>query len=183
MHAGFTSPIDSYAACIEAGNPVLQTNPPICRDGPHNFTGTALPPDPPSAAVTSVPFEILVDGDTRTQIPAHHQDFINTPGEWQAFWLSVHAGLATPPPLIPVDFAQSSVVGVSLGAQLTSGYGLKITNVTNGPTGSVISLTESTPTIMCPVVTRVSNRYVIIRTAKLTGPVSFRITSEKRHCP
>jgi hypothetical protein len=182
IRAGTTSSIDSYAACIEAGYPVLQTDPPICRDGLHNFTGTPLPIPTASGSSTAVPFELLVDGDTHASIPTHRQDFINSLAQWQAYWREVHAGLATLPPLIPVDFTQSSVVAVSLGQQSTTGFGLKITNITSSEAGTTVDLTESTPTITCSVAQTITNRYVIVRTPKLIGPVSFRITSEKRHC-
>ncbi len=183
VHAGTTSPIDSYAACIEAGNPVLETEPPICRDGTHNFTGPPAPTLNLAASNTAVPFELLVDGDTHISVPAHRQDYIDSPAQWQAYWRQVHAGLASLPPIIPVDFAQSSVVAVSLGQQPTNGFGLKITNITTAKAGTTVNLTESTPTISCTVAQTVTNRYVIVRTAKLTEPVSFRITSQKRRCP
>lgn len=183
IRAGATSPIDSYAACIEAGNPVLDTHPPICRDGSHNFTGMSLPSPNLVAGDISVPFDLLVDGDTRGAAPAHRQDFINSQAQWQAYWREVHSSLATLPPLIPVDFSQSSVVAVSLGRQSTSGFGLKVTSITVSAAGTTVNLTESAPTITCAVAQAITNRYVIVRTAKLTGPVSFRITSEKRHCP
>jgi len=183
MRAGTTSPIDSYAACIEAGNPVLETDPPICRDGSRNFIGTAAASPKLVAGDISVPFELLVDGDTRGAAPAHRQDFINSQAQWQAYWREVHASLATLPPLIPVDFLQSSVVAVSLGRQSTTGFGLKITSITVSGAGTTVNLTESAPTITCAVAQAVTNRYVIVRTAKLAGPVSYRITSEKRHCP
>ncbi len=183
VRAGTTSPVDSYAACIEAGNPVLQTDPPICRDGARNFTGTPAPSPQISGSSTSVAFELLVDGDTKASVPSHRQDFINSTSQWQAYWREVHSGLATLPPLIPVDFNRSDVVAVSLGEHATTGFGLKITGVSTGSAGTTVDLTESSPTITCSVAQAITNRYVIVRTPKLAAPVSFRITSEKRHCP
>jgi hypothetical protein len=181
--AGTTEPITSYAECKEAGNPILETDPPICRAGSRNFTGTPLPVPPSSESVTSVPFELLVSGDTHAAIPAHGQEFINTQADWQRYWNITHSALPAIPPLIPVDFSQSSVVGVSLGRQNTSGYGIKITSITTGRTGTIVNLTESTPTITCTVAQVITDRYLIVRTAKLAEPVSFHITADKRHCP
>lgn len=181
--AGSTAPIDSYDACVEAGNPILETNPPICRDGAHNFTGTPYPQASPAAPLTSVPFDILVDGDTHADTPAHSQQFISTQAHWERFWREVHTSLAATPPLIPVDFTTASVVAVSLGSRPTGGYGLKITNISTSSAGSVVSLTESTPIAACMVTQAATNRYLIVRTAKLAEPVSFRITTEDRRCP
>lgn len=180
--AGATEPIDSYAACTQAGYPVLATDPPVCHVGNRTFTGTPVPTPALVASKQSIPFEILVDGDTRSSVPNHHQDVFFTQTDWVAYWHSVHAGLPTVPPLIPVDFATSSVVALSLGAQPTSGYGLKITEISQTEAGTTVDLTESTPTVTCPVLTQITNRYLIVRTPKLLKPVSFRITSQKRHC-
>ena len=183
VRAGTTAQIGSYADCIEAGNPVIDTNPPICRDGSLNFTGAPTPAPKQLAPDINVPFELLVDGDTRAAAPAHRQDFINSQAQWQTYWRQVHASLATLPPLIPVDFSTSSVAAVSLGERSTTGFGLKITGITESDVGTTVDLTESTPTITCSVSQTTTNRYVIVRTAKLTEPVSFRVTTEKRHCP
>jgi hypothetical protein len=180
--AGNTAPIDSYAACIEAGYPVLGTEPPICRAGNQNFTGTPSPPPPTAEPSDSVPFDVLVDGDTHDATPAHSQKLINTQSDWRAYWRSAHAGLPSIPPLIPVDFAKSSVVAVSLGAQPTSGYGLKITSINASETGSVINVTETTPTVTCAVAQMKTNRYLIVSSSKIAEPVTFRITSDKRSC-
>ncbi|HEX3082621.1 MAG TPA: protease complex subunit PrcB family protein, partial [Candidatus Saccharimonadia bacterium] len=175
--AGYTEPIDSYTACVTAGYPVFDSNPPVCRAGSRNFTGLPSPTPTPPAPVTSVPFEILVDGDTHSPVPGHDQQLITTQSQWQTYWRSVHGGLPTLPPILPVDFSSSSVIGTSLGAKPTGGYSLKITSITTGSAGSVIDVTESTPTITCLVTQSITNRYLIVRTdTPLKDPVSFRIT-------
>jgi hypothetical protein len=167
---------------VEAGYPLIQTDPPICKDGPHNFTGTPLPQATPLPERHSQAFDILVDGDTHGTVPAHSQKFIHNQSDWQSYWREVHSGLPTLPPIIPVDFTANDVVAVSLGRQATGGYGLKITSIDTTAAGTTVSLTESTPTITCVVTQAFSNRYLIVRTEKLTEPVIFRITSDKRHC-
>jgi hypothetical protein len=182
LYAGTTSRIDSYTACKDAGFPILDTEPPICRDGLNNFTGTPAASPKSSQAVTSVPFDILVDGDTHGAAPAHSQVLINDQGHWQSYWRAAHANLATLPPLIPVDFANSSVVAVSLGSRPTGGYGLKITSVVTGAKGSTVSVTETSPGPGCITTQAITNRYVIVETSKLTEPASFRINTDQRNC-
>jgi hypothetical protein len=182
VSAGTTEPIDSYAACTQAGFPVLQTEPPICRDGNRSFNGTPDPVASAGPAQTTIPFEILVDGDTRTKLPAQLQTLVSTQAAWLSFWSHVHAGLPTLPPLLPVDFATSSVVAISLGPQTTTGFGLKITNISESPTGTVVSYTKTTPTITCQVTPAVSNPYLIVRTPTVTRPISFHLTTELHHC-
>ncbi|GAC1369414.1 MAG: hypothetical protein NVSMB39_1260 [Candidatus Saccharimonadales bacterium] len=177
-----TAPIDSYAACVEAGYPVTQSDPPVCRENSRNFLGTPVPAAPAAASAENVSFDVLVDGDTHSSIPGHEQHLLTTPALWDAYWSNVHGGLATLPPLLPVDFTKNDALGVSLGQEFTNGYSLKITGITSSASGTLVSITEFTPTITCSVTKQISNPYVIVRSPKLVQPVSFRITPEKRHC-
>ena len=178
-----SSLITSYSACVEAGYPMVVAEPPVCRASNHNFTGTPYPSLTPVVAAVSTAYETLVNADTHSSVGAHHQEFINTQAQWESYWFTVHSGLPSVPPLIPVDFTRFSVVAVSLGPQPMDGYGIKITNLTMATSGSIVSVTESSPTITCQVAQVTTNRYLIVRTKKLIEPVSFRITAEKRHCP
>lgn len=174
--------ITSYAECVEAGYPVTESNPPLCRYGNQTFLGPERPEPTPGAVISNINFDILVDGDTKNNIPAHGQTFINSQVEWQAYWRGVHAGLATLPPLIPVNFDTSDVLIVSLGARDTTGFGVRITTIGADTSGTTVNVSESAPTITCTVTRQISNRYLIVRTPKLTEPVKFRITPEKRRC-
>ncbi len=182
VSASSTAPIASYADCLEAGNPVFDVDPPICRDGTNNLIGTPKPAASPAPPIISVPFEILVDGDTRAKVPGHGQQLINTAADWKRYWQAVHAGLPTLPPIIPIDFTTASVIGLNLGPELTTGYGLHITNITASATGTQVNVTESTPTITCSITQATSNPYLIVQTSKLTGLVIFHVTLEKHHC-
>ena len=182
--SGTTEPIDSFAACAQAGYPITDSNPPLCQNGSANYLGTPVADAAPTTApTTSSPFEILVDGDTHAPTPAYGQIQIDTEAEWQGYWARAHASLPALPPLIPVDFATSTVIAASLGVQSNTGYQLKITAISTSVAGDIVDITESTPTITCPVTERPTNRYLIVRTTKLTAPTSFRITKEMRHCP
>ncbi|HVQ44515.1 MAG TPA: protease complex subunit PrcB family protein [Candidatus Saccharimonadia bacterium] len=181
-HAGTTARIDSYAACVAAGRPAAQTTPPTCRDGRHTFVGPTPSTAPQRPAATRAAFDILVDGDTRVALPARGQAHIADHADWQAYWRTTHAGLATLPPLIPVDFAQADVIGASLGPMPTTGYGLKVISIQTTPAGSTVHLSEITPTITCAVAQTVTNRYLIVRTTKLPQPVNFQISTDRRSC-
>lgn len=181
VKAGWTHPIDSYQACVEEGLPVLETDPPICRDGKNSFTGTPLPKASPGPIVSSVNFDTLVDGDTHSDYP-HKQLYLANDKDWQSYWRSVHAALPSVPPILPVDFKTSGVVAVTMGQKTTGGYGLKITNITTSSVGSTVDVSESTPAVGCMVTQSITNRYLIVRTDKLTEPVTFRISPSTRQC-
>jgi hypothetical protein len=180
--SGRTAQLDSYAACAEAGYPVTDSNPPLCRAGRLNFTGTLRPPEASAPPVSVQALEILVNGDTATSLPAAHQVLINSQAEWQTYWQQAHAGIKPLPPLIPVDFSTASVLAAGLGPKPTGGYSLRFTGVTSGPSGTIAGFTESSPSAGCATTQAVSNRYTVVRTAKLAPPVSFRVTSVKHSC-
>lgn len=182
FQATLTHPIDSFHACAEAGNPVTDGNPPVCRDGKHTIRGPVASAAPSSEAWMSVPFDILVDGNSGGTYP-RQQEVITTQADWQHYWQTVHAALPALPPLIPVDFSATSVVALSEGVETTTGYSYKVTGIETGSTGTRVDVTESIPSISCPVQQTPQNRYFIVRTGHLAPPVSFTTTTQHRHCP
>lgn len=177
-----THPIDSFAACVEAGYPVLYSEPPVCRTGQHSFVGPANTPASTPPPATSVSFQLLVEGDTHGYYP-RRQEAIRSQDEWEAYWRAVHTGLGTLPPLLPVDFASNTVIALSTGPQPTGGYSLKVTSVMKSEAGTVIGAVESVPTITCMVTQAQSNLYTIVRVPeRLPEPISFRLTTTPRRC-
>jgi hypothetical protein len=135
-----TTPIDSYATCATAGYPVSETSPPTCSDGHHTYRGGDTAKSTPADALESVPFEILVDGDSGGKYPQTHEIITSGTG-WERYWAKIHSGLTTLPPILPVDFSQSDVIALSEGQQPTTGYNLKITSITTSNSGSDIYVT------------------------------------------
>lgn len=178
-----TDGIDSYAQCALAGNPISETEPPVCHDGSRYFVGPRSTPQPEALtqAVTNKDFEILVDGDSVGTYPREQRHIIDDSG-WLGYWQLIHHSASVNPPLLPVNFTTNDVIAVSEGQQTTSGYSYKVTAVSTGSKGSIVDLTESIPTVTCPVADHPSNRYFIVRTAKLVEPVSYRTTTIYRHC-
>ncbi len=176
-----TNPIDSYAACTEAGYPVSDSNPPYCNASGHAYRGPFSSPTPTPPVQTTQPFEILVQGDSRGSYP-RGQELIASQLAWDSYWRRVHAALPEVPPLITTDFSTSYVIALSSGPQPTTGYNLKITSVTTSTAGTTVNITQSIPTITCAVSATPTNRYFIGRTAKFPLPVTFRISTDYRHC-
>jgi hypothetical protein len=181
MHAAVTFSIDSYASCASAGYPVSGTDPPVCSDGHHSYLGPSAAPAASADPSESVPFEILVTGDSGGAYP-RLQETITSEAGWEKYWAQVHAASSPLPPILPVDFRLHDVIALSEGRQMTGGYNLKVTSINRSARGTIIDVTEQIPTITCPVTTSITNRYFMALTDKLTEPVSFRITTDRRQC-
>lgn len=179
---GHSDTVTDYASCTAAGYAVTDTEPPVCRGpGNQNYTGSVQNMAASGPAYTTNAFQILVDGDLATNFD-RGQFLLTNSNDWQSFWQRVHAGTNTQPPLIPVDFGDHDVVAFVQGNQATDGYSLRSTAVLTSQTGSSISFVEQTPGPMCPVISRPSNRYLIIQTPKLIEPVSFKISTVTHDC-
>jgi hypothetical protein len=181
VHADFTDPIDSYAACANAGYQTFDTNPLSCSDGEHTFIGPSVSPAPSTPPISSVQFTILVDGDSKGRY-AKSQQLITNEAQWQSYWAAVHSSLPKLPPIIPVNFALNNVVALSDGPQPTDGYNLEVTSIATSSIGTVVYATETVPTVTCHVNNVSSNRYYIVETPPLTQPVSYKVTSVKHQC-
>jgi PrcB C-terminal len=176
-----TTPIDSYASCATAGYPVTDTSPATCSDGTHAFVGPTQAPAPSEAPVTSLSYQILVDGDPGGTYP-RTQQVITTQTDWVKYWSAVHAALPTLPPLLPVDFSQNQVIALNEGPEPTNGYSLSVTSVSDSSSGTTVQVTRTTPVPACHPAQVPSNRYLLVLTPKLTAPVSFDITNIPRNC-
>jgi hypothetical protein len=181
LHGQLTARVDSFAKCASEGYPVAESDPPTCNDGRHAFVGPRASPGPSTAPSASLPFELLVDGDSASDYP-QRQETITTQADWTRYWRSVHASLASLPPILPVDFTKDNVIAISEGRKMTGGYNLKITGIMAATTGTTVSVTETVPTTTCAVTQATTNRYLIVRTSKLAEPVSFRISTDYRQC-
>lgn len=175
-----TSPLDSFAACAEAGYPISDGEVVTCIAGNATFRGAPERRAEPAEAVSTEPFTLLASADSGTATP-REQVVIRSQEQWAAWWRTIHAGLVQPP-LLPVNFATSNVVLIVGGPKQTSGYTYRVTGIARGTRTTVIDTSESIPTIGCPVQAQRSNRYYIVRTAPLPDPVVFRNSSQSRYC-
>ncbi len=176
-----TAPIDSYARCAAAGNPITQTDPPVCVIGAEHFVGPASSPTATAPPTNAQPFDLLVAGDSRGAYP-RRQEAITSQGAWEQYWRTVHASISPLPPLLPVDFTTSEVLAVSQGRQPNGGYDVKITNIMTSATGTVVDVVETSPAATCHAPAVPTDPYMIVRTIKLPEPVIFRLTTQKRSC-
>lgn len=181
LRGHWTEPIDSYARCVADGNPVSETNPPVCEAKGRRFIGAVARPVPTPPPAVSQPIELLVHGDSRGSYPAR-QEVIGSQAAWEAYWRTVHASISPLPPIIPIDFTAAAVVALSYGQKPTGGYDVKVTGVTTSSAGSVIDVTQTIPGDGCVVTASITNPYMIIRTSKLAQPATFRTTTQKHSC-
>ncbi|HUD10772.1 MAG TPA: protease complex subunit PrcB family protein [Candidatus Saccharimonadia bacterium] len=171
---------NSYATCTQAGYPFTDTDPPACMVGNHTFLGAYTRPTPSQTPVSSLAFEVLVDGDSGGAYPKSQQ-LITDNADWVKYWSAVHAWV-TLPPILPVDFSQFDVVALSDGRQPTNGYSMSVTNINTSSAGTTVYATVDEPTVTCHVSYTTSNPYYIVKTPKLAPPVMFNISTSPHRC-
>lgn len=174
-----TEAIDSFKSCTDAGYPITESNPPVCRVGSRNFIGPVATTSP-QPVVHNQSFELLVDADSRSDYPRGWQ-LIASQISWEAYWATVHKNISPLPPIIPVDFGTDDVIALSAGQKPTSGYKVEVTAVETSVTGTTVRLSETSPQ-GCSSLQHITNPYYLVSTDKLTQPVSFVLSNKVHIC-
>lgn len=129
------------------------------------------------------PFETII----RTE---GHGSAINDPGqiivanetEWKELWTKLHNGMTSIPPVPAVDFSTSTVIALFQGVQLSGGYDIGVTHITENEKGMNVSFQETVPGTDCPTTATITSPCHIVKIAKKTGAVEFQGITVTRHC-
>jgi hypothetical protein len=176
-----TDQIDSFAQCVELGYPVTDGNPQTCTAAGRTFLGPQATPTPTPEAVNTIPFRIIVSGDSHGPYP-ERQEVITTPTDWAHYWSAVHSGLASAPHLLPINFTTTEVVALSAGRRPTTGVNLRVTSIVPTANGTTVNVIESKPGTSCRVQSVTANPYFVIETTRLAEPVSFKVVKDVHAC-
>jgi len=76
-------------------------------------------------------------------------------------------------PAPAVDFSREAVVAVFLGVRQTAGFSVDIVSVTSGPTGTLVTYRERTPSSNAVTAQVLTFPYVVAAVQDLTPPVRF----------
>ena len=118
---------------------------------------------------TVVSFATIAEG-TRSQIDEPREVIVRTDEEWQALWQDHAAGSTAP----VIDFCDSTVVGVFLGARPTAGFRVEITSVTIDADTVVVEYMERTPRRGAMVAQVLTAPFQLVRLTRQGGNLRFR---------
>lgn len=130
-----------------------------------------------------IPFETII----RTQgygsvFNEAGQITVTNETEWKGLWAKLHNGI-TPMPAIPaVDFSTSTVIAVLQGVQLSGGYDIGVTHITENEKGIQVSFQETVPGIDCPATAALTSPCHIVKIAKTTEAMEFQGITVTRSC-
>lgn len=180
-HPARVADIDSFAACVKAGFPVSDTNPPTCDDGHQTYTGPLGSPGPSAQPLETLDYSILVEGDSKGAYPAKNQ-LITTQAQWQSFWREVHTGLPSTPPLIPVDFGKYSVIALTMGPEPTQSYSIRMLSIGRSAQATVVDVELREPAQDCKLPALKTDPYFLAQVPKLDQPPRFETSTATRSC-
>lgn len=126
------------AGCLEDGG-----TPPA--GAPTAASPTPLTPTPPTAAPAgAAAMRTLAEGD-QSGVEGDVRRLITDDATWRAFW-DEHGSRQLPPPEMPaVDFSQERVLAVVLADKPSSGYSVRVVNVTIEGNETVVEVVTSRP--------------------------------------
>lgn len=131
-----------------------------CSDGSH---GDTIPRS----------FDVVSGGDmtgggnlnTDLSISSNMEHVVNNAEEWQALFADVE--------MPEVGFESDSLVVIFMGERPTTGYSIEITSITQHIKGDVtVYVEKKSPGANCSVATIVSYPYTVVKTKKISDPVT-----------
>jgi hypothetical protein len=118
----------------------------------------------------AVLLSVTVAQGTMSNIEEPRTVVVRTAAEWQALWKEHDPEHAAP----AVDFAQSMVVGVFLGARPTAGFAVEITAVKADGNRTIVEYVERRPSRDDFVAQVVTSPFHLVRLMRTAGAVEFR---------
>jgi hypothetical protein len=102
--------------------------------------------------------------------------------QWAKLWAAAFAYRDDPPPLPVIDFTSEMVVGAGLGTRPSSGYDVTIEGMVVESDGATVLVVETTPGNNCVVLTVLTHPGVLVKMARIEGPVRFQQRTQTRTC-
>lgn len=101
------------------------------------------------------------------------QVVIDDPREWLRLWQQVYRNIFPAPKLPPIDFAKNTVLAVFMGQKPTSGYSVRISEVTKVDGEVVVRVKEASPPKGAMVSQVITHPFHIIVVPKIEAKVKF----------
>ena len=99
---------------------------------------------------------------------------IRTGAEWRALWKEHTAPHVPPPPVPPVDFTTSQVVGVFLGQRSSGGYAVDILSLSDAGNALTVTYRETRPAAGTLQITVLTQPFHLRVVPRREGPVRFK---------
>jgi hypothetical protein len=176
--------VSNFDECAQAGYPVQESYPAVCRDyAGHSFTQKVdtSSDSPTGERQTAKDFTILVSGGNAA-FSDRKNVVIKTQANWEKLWRETYAKITPFPNILPIDFTKQMVIGLYAGPKSTGGHYIKVTNIHESAAKVIVGVKEVAPGKACTVTQAVTTPHYLVATAKTDKPVEFQLTTDTQDC-
>lgn len=107
---------------------------------------------------------------------------VQTASEWPAIWSKIHSGQSPEPAVVTPDFTNEDAVIAAMGEKNSGGYSITIDSVTRHERGSVVYVTEKSPSPSCITPAVITHPVHAVRAPRATGTYQWRERTETVNC-
>ena len=107
---------------------------------------------------------------------------VQSANEWPAIWSKIHSGQSPEPAVVTPDFANEEAIIAAMGEKNSGGYSITIDSVTRHERGSVVYVTEKSPSQSCITPAVVTHPVHAVRAPRSSGPYQWHERSLTVDC-
>jgi hypothetical protein len=107
---------------------------------------------------------------------------VQSANEWPSIWAKMHEGQSPEPAVVTPDFNSEDAVIAAMGEQNSGGYTITIDSVTRHERGSIVYVTEKSPSSSCITPAVITHPVHAVRAPRSTGTYQWRERSLTVDC-
>ena len=126
--------------------------------------------------------DVTLAKQTHSGYAASERTVIQSATEWPSIWSKIHSGQSPEPALVTPDFSNEDAVIAAMGEKNSGGYTITIDSVTRHERGSIVYVTERSPSAGCVTPAVITYPVHAVRAPRSSGPYQWRERSETVNC-
>ena len=107
---------------------------------------------------------------------------VQTPAEWSGVWSKIHSTQSPVPAIVQPDFNTEVALVATMGEKPAGGYTITIDSVTRHERGSIVYVTEKSPSQTCFTPAVLTQAVHAIRAPKTDGTIWWRERTTVENC-
>ena len=115
-------------------------------------------------------------------VDARERLVVQTAAEWSSLWERIHSRQSPVPPIVQPDFNSEVALVATMGEKPSGGYTITIDSVTRHERGSIVYVTEKSPSDTCFTPAVLTQAVHAIRAPKTDGGIWWRERATVENC-
>lgn len=126
--------------------------------------------------------DLTLAQQTYSGYTSRERQVVRSASEWPSIWSKMHAGQSPEPAPVTPDFNNEDAVIAAMGEKNSGGYSITIDSVTRHERGSIVFVTEKSPSPACITPAVITHPVHAVRAPRSAGPYQWRERSLTVDC-